>query len=127
MHVGVAAAVLISVQAGAAGPVAPIAKLGLANHPVELPGAWSVLGAFLMVTALAVGAALLFKRVAPRFLGRLARQNAVNVSILARERLAADTHAHVVAIGSERLLIVTSRAAVAVHALSASPPDGKVS
>jgi hypothetical protein len=118
--VGLILGALACAQVNADTATSPTSKLGLVTQSVELPSPLRVIGAFLLVATLAVAASVALRRFLPGVLGRLkAPPSGVGVSVLARQGLAPGVHIHVVAVDTERLIVVTSRSGVAVHPLSA--------
>ncbi len=106
---------------GAPNAAAPMAHLGLATQPVQLPGAGQVIFVFLCVAALAVGMAWALRRLSPGILARLKLPSGgVEVTVLGRQRLEPGVNLHIVSVAGERLAIVSGRSGVAMHALSSS-------
>jgi flagellar biogenesis protein FliO len=92
--------------------------LGLREDPVALPSMGRLIGAFLLVGALALAVAYLLKRFGTRFLpAAIAKGLHGNVS--ARVVIDRTTTLHVVDVEGERLAVVVGRQGIAVQALGA--------
>jgi flagellar biogenesis protein FliO len=85
---------------------------------ISTPGIGRVVAAFVIVAALAVGAAMALRRVLPRFTGVPLTGNTVR--ILERANLGAGTRAHLVQVEGEKLLVVENRTGLAIAVLGKS-------
>jgi flagellar biogenesis protein FliO len=90
--------------------------LGLREDPVALPSLGRLIGAFLIVGALAIGVAYLLKHFGARFLPTTLAGSAAS-KVSARIAIDRTTMLHVIEVEGARLAVVVGRQGVAVHSL----------
>jgi flagellar biogenesis protein FliO len=100
------------------------APLTQGQDVISTPGIGRVAVAFVIVAALAVGAAMALRRALPKLTGVPLTGNTVR--ILERANLGPGTRAHLVQVEGEKLLVVENRTGLAIAVLgktgSAAPP-----
>lgn len=118
---GLMLAPVVSLLVTSAALAAESSTLAQGRDVVAMPGIGRVIFAFVLTTALAIGIAVVLKRVLPKLNGPLSTSGSVRV--IERASLGAGLKVHVVQIDDSKVLVAESRHGVSITVLKNKSGD----
>jgi flagellar biogenesis protein FliO len=90
------------------------------DEVVQLPGVGRIIGAFLLMLAIAVAVAALLRRFLPKLSRRYATEG--DIQVIGRSSLAPGLRVYILVVDQQRVLLAENRSSLAITVLAPQPP-----